>query len=81
LFKGERSGFQVLYVSEWLSRWMVRRKKILTIEQLASVVKEQGWDGIAISGKRPLTSVLDRNLEEWKAFRSLCDSLGLEISC
>ena len=56
-------------------------KKLRTLEQIITLAKEQGWNGIAISGKRPLSSVLDRTEKEWKNIRSLCDSHGLEIPC
>jgi sugar phosphate isomerase/epimerase len=56
-------------------------KRIRTLEEVARVTKDQGWDGIVISGKRPLASVLDRTNKDWKVFKELCNSLSLEIPC
>jgi len=54
-------------------------KVIVPWRKLIPIVKDMGWDGITVSGKRPYASVLDLTERHCKAMKELCDSVGLEL--
>ena len=54
-------------------------KVIIPWRKLIPKVKDMGWDGITVSGKRPYASVLDLTKKDCNDMKELCNSVDLEL--
>ncbi len=66
--------FTVSYAGFW-------GQEHLSLADALRKIKELGYEGVEIMGKRPHLSVVDGTLEEVKSYRRLADELGLKVSC